>query len=97
MGLLIGAGSGLVMGFASGDDDPNTWFAFSAEEKAMIAGAAFGLAGTVIGLVAVLVIKHDVWSPSASIAPVDIELAPFAGPAGPGYQVGLSLKLNSPP
>ena len=92
-GFLIGAASGLVLGLASGDDQGG-FIAFTAEEKAAMLGAGLGLAGTVIGLVAGLATKHDVWSPGASIAPVDVALIPLVGPAGPGLQMGLSLKLN---
>ena len=52
IGAGIGFGLGMIIGLASGDDRPGTWFALSAGEK----GLALGLAGTVgggfIGLIA---------------------------------------------
>lgn len=47
-GLLIGGGSGALLGFLSGDDDPG-WFSFKAGQKAMMGGLAFGILGTSTG------------------------------------------------
>lgn len=56
IGFLIGAVAGAAIGFADGDDEcsPEGWcfVAFSAEEKAVIAGIGIGGIGGLIGLVA---------------------------------------------
>jgi len=51
MGLLIGAGTGAVIGLASGDDQSG-FFRFSAGEKALMGGIFFGGAGLLVGTVA---------------------------------------------
>lgn len=51
IGLAIGTGVGLLAGFASGDDDPNKWFAFTAAEKAVALGIFCGSVGTFIGFI----------------------------------------------
>ncbi|HEX6309798.1 MAG TPA: hypothetical protein VFZ69_16610 [Longimicrobiales bacterium] len=48
-GFLAGAGAGILIGLASGDDDPRSWFALSAEEKAFMGGVLLGGAGGIIG------------------------------------------------
>lgn len=48
-GAAIGAGSGLILGFASGDDQEG-FLTFSKEEKAIISGIMLGLMGAMIGL-----------------------------------------------
>ncbi len=47
-GLIMGAGFGAVSGIASGDDDPGL-MSFTAEDKALMYGAALGLIGVVMG------------------------------------------------
>lgn len=53
-GILTGALGGLVIGaiigLASGDDTQG-WIRFSAGQKAVMAGAALGVSGTVVGLI----------------------------------------------
>ena len=93
VGLLIGAGSGALLGLASGDDDPRQWFAFSAEEKAVIAGIGLGLTGGLVGLVTGLLRKRDVWS-SALPANVDLNVLPLVREGGAGVHVGLALRFN---
>ncbi len=51
VGALVGGGVGAVIGLASGDDPSGSWFRMSAGEKALIAGAALGAGGIVVGLV----------------------------------------------
>lgn len=48
IGLLMGGGTGALIGFSSGDDPPG-WFSFSAGQKALIGGFALGLIGSGIG------------------------------------------------
>jgi hypothetical protein len=54
LGLAAGAGAGILKGFASGDDPPETFFAFTAEEKAamfaILLGGTAGIVGGVLGL-----------------------------------------------
>jgi hypothetical protein len=45
-GMLIGAGLGMILGFADGDDPPS-WFSFSASDKAIIYGIVFAPVGAV--------------------------------------------------
>ncbi|MCB9259062.1 MAG: hypothetical protein H6612_06850 [Ignavibacteriales bacterium] len=47
-GFLIGAGIGLLLGLASGDDE-GSFIRFSAGQKALMGGVAFGLAGALMG------------------------------------------------
>lgn len=49
-GLLIGAGTGVIIGLLSGDDPPG-WFQATAEEKAFAAGSVLGLGGGLIGAI----------------------------------------------
>ena len=52
--LVLGGicfGVGAILGLAEGDDDPNTWFAWTAGEKALVYGTALLIPGAVIGLV----------------------------------------------
>jgi hypothetical protein len=50
-GLLIGAGVGAVIGFASGDDSKDQWFALTAGEKAFGLGVFGGGLGAITGLI----------------------------------------------
>ncbi len=53
-GALIGAGSGLLIGFISGDDTSG-WIRFSAEQKALMLGTSSGIIGGLIGLITGLI------------------------------------------
>jgi hypothetical protein len=55
-GALVGA----TIGLASGDDE-GTFLAFSAEEKAVLAGVTLGAAGLVVGTVIGLAINTEQW------------------------------------
>ena len=57
-GLLIGGGTGAIIGFASGDDPPGL-FSMSAEDKAGIGAISLGLLGGIIGSVAGLLEGKD--------------------------------------
>jgi hypothetical protein len=54
LGFAGGAVSGIILGFVAGDDPPQQWFAFTAEEKALayglLLGGGSGLVGMVVGL-----------------------------------------------
>ncbi len=49
-GLLIGGAAGALLGFASGDDESDFLLNFTAEEKALIAGASLGITGLILGV-----------------------------------------------
>ena len=48
LGLVIGGGSGAMLGFASGDDKSG-WFSMTAGEKAVVGGLALGVLGALGG------------------------------------------------
>jgi len=50
-GLGIGLATGALLGFISGDDPKEQWFALTAGEKAVAAGLLGGTVGSLIGLV----------------------------------------------
>jgi hypothetical protein len=50
LGLLIGGGTGIVLGLADGDDDPGI-VSFTAGEKAMMGGLFLGGLGGIAGLI----------------------------------------------
>lgn len=95
MGTLVGAGTGAVLGLASGDDPPG-FLAFTAGEKALVLGVFFGATGAVVGLIAGALTRSDVWSPvtAGSPPPVDVSLLPFTGERGTGLRVGVSLVVH---
>ncbi len=49
-GLLISGAAGALLGFASGDDESGFLLNFTAEEKALIAGASLGITGLILGV-----------------------------------------------
>lgn len=51
IGFAAGAGTGAVVGFASGNDEPGGFFNFTAGEKALIVGAALGTVGVILGAI----------------------------------------------
>lgn len=92
VGLLVGAGSGVLVGLASGDDQ-NCFICFTAEEKALVVGAMLGLTGGAVGLILGLVRRQDVWSPTLP-ENVDLSVLPLVREGGTGLHVGLALRLN---
>lgn len=48
LGLLSGGGAGAGLGLLSGDDPPG-WFSFTAGQKVLLGGIAFGSLGAIIG------------------------------------------------
>jgi hypothetical protein len=93
-GMGIGAGSGallgIVLGFASGDDEPCSWVCFSAEEKAAVGGIALGITGGVIGLIAGALTTTDEWR---EVPLVGARPAIRRNRAG-GVDFGLSVSLG---
>ena len=92
VGFLVGATSGVFIGLASGDDQGG-FIAFTAEEKAAMAGVGLGLTGAAVGLIAGLVRRQDVWS-SALPANVDLAVLPLVHEGGAGVHVGLTLRFQ---
>jgi hypothetical protein len=50
-GVLIGGGSGALLGLASGDDPPG-WFSYTASEKAIMGAIVLGVLGMTLGGIA---------------------------------------------
>lgn len=50
LGALFGVSVGVILGLASGNDNPQNFFAFTAKEKATAAGVVLGGVGTLAGL-----------------------------------------------
>ena len=50
-GAAIGGAAGAILGFATGDDEPG-FFSFTAEDKALLGGIAFGALGLIFGGIA---------------------------------------------
>jgi len=48
-GVLIGAATGIVLGLADGDTNPDRFFAFTAGEKTVIGGVFLGATGGAVG------------------------------------------------
>jgi hypothetical protein len=82
-GALVGA----TIGLASGDDEA-TFLAFSAEEKAVIAGVTIGAVGLVIGTVVGLAANPEQWR---SVSLDQITVSPSATGA---LEVGFQYRLN---
>lgn len=59
-GFMIGAFTGALIGFVSGDDKEG-WIRFTAGEKAAITGVSLGLVGTLIGVIAGS--SAEIWIP----------------------------------
>ena len=92
VGMLIGAGSGVVIGLASGDDE-GTFLAFTAEEKALMAGLVLGLAGGAVGLIVGAIDTHDVWSPTLP-ENLDLAVLPLMHEGGAGVHVSFALRVH---
>ena len=65
IGFLVGGVAGFAIGFASGDDPPG-WFSYTAEQKAVMAGAGLGVVGALVGAAIGAVIKTDRWEEISS-------------------------------
>jgi hypothetical protein len=91
VGALVGAGTGVVIGLASGDDE-GTFLAFTAEEKALVMGIGLGAVGGVVGLIVGALDRNDVWS---STLPIDLDVAvlPVLRAGGAGVHLGLALRV----
>lgn len=74
-GAGVGAAVGIVLGLASGSDEPGGWFAMSASDKAIGAGFLLALLGAPIGAIA---------APGAKW----VDVAPRATPTRIGWHAG---------
>ena len=61
VGLLAGAATGAIVGYASGEDPPGTFMRATAEQKAAIGAVVFGGAGAIIGYIVGHFIGGDRW------------------------------------
>lgn len=87
LGALIGGGFGIFLGLASGDDEAG-FIQFSAEEKAALAGVVLGVTGAIVGLLAGLGSRTDVWQPTSRA-----RLHPTVFPTVTGDAFGLRVGL----
>ena len=74
IGFLAGAGFGVMIGLADGDEPPGSIIQLSAAEKAMLAGSLLGVAGAVVGGVVGLASRTETWRP--------VRLADLSGRVG---------------
>ena len=51
LGLCIGAATGAIIGYVSGDDPTDQWFALTASQKAFAVGTFGGIVGALTGLI----------------------------------------------
>jgi len=90
IGGLVGAGIGLVGGYASGDDDPNQFMAMSAGGKAALGAMVLGVAGLAIGSVVGALHVTDQWT---SLPLGDTRAAPNLELGTRGARLGLSISF----
>ena len=65
LGLLGGAVSGAILGFTDGDEPSDSWWPWTAEEKAIIGGIFFGGMGGLTGiLIGAIAGSKDVYRPT---------------------------------
>ena len=87
-GLLVGAVGGVAIGFLSGDDDEQNWFAMTAAEKALVAGFAFGIVGAVFGGFLGAISQAERW------AEVEVPTSELGLRIQPQRHGGLSLAIS---
>ena len=61
LGFAGGAASGILLGFVAGDDPQDNWFAFTAEEKALMYGVLLGVGSGLVGAVVGLASPGEQW------------------------------------
>lgn len=76
-GAVIGAFTGFIVGYASGDDPKQEFLSFSRGDKAAILGAGFGVIGGGIGTIVGFARRSEVWQPVAR--PYTVTIAPQRG------------------
>jgi hypothetical protein len=85
IGLLAAGTIGVVIGYMSGDDPDESFFAFSAEEKAALLGGTMGTVGLTIGAATGLISPADRWERVLPASRVSVMRAPGGG-IGVGVQ-----------
>jgi hypothetical protein len=91
-GFLAGATTGVVIGLASGSERQGSlfgggcWMLCSAGAKAMVAGAALGTAGAVVGLVVGAIVRSEKWK-RVPLDGVRVSIVPRRGGLGLGASV----------
>jgi hypothetical protein len=61
MGFAGGAVFGIILGYVDGDDPPEEWFSYSAEDKALMYGLLLGVGSGAVGMVYGLASPGDQW------------------------------------
>jgi len=88
LGVLIGGGSGIALGFLLGDDPSGCWImCATAREKALLAGGALGVIGGIFGLFAGALTESDAWE-DLSISGVEA-----SGHMGRNGRIGLGFSF----
>ena len=91
-GALIGAGTGIAVGYASGDDhctstaDFGCFITLTAPQKALVGGTALGVVGGVVGLIVGSLTLSDRWvvaSQNSGVVPI----------VDPNRRLGLSVRF----
>jgi hypothetical protein len=87
IGLLAGGATGMVIGFADGDDPQQAFLAMTASEKAVLGGAVVGVLGGLTGLVVGSLVKSDRWH-RTTLDAIHVTARPARGG---GFSLSLSL------
>ncbi|HWZ27473.1 MAG TPA: hypothetical protein VNX15_02870 [Gemmatimonadales bacterium] len=88
VGFLIGAGSGVIGGLASGDDPPTSFVRFSAGDKAALLGVLFGGVGAGFGALVGSGMTDDDWH---EVSPSTVRLSVRVAPGRAGLGVAISF------
>lgn len=96
-GLIIGAATGVALGvtigIASGNDPQGEFLRFSAGDKAVMAGAVLGVAGTVIGAGIGWAVKSERWMPFSLPRNAAFRIAPTTA----GVRFGIAFPVQTTP
>jgi len=90
-GATIGAFTGLVAGYASGNDPKQAFLSMTRADKAGLLGAAFGVIGGGVGTIIGFAHRSEAWQPVAR--PYALMVLPAAG----GVTLGMRLALRRGP
>lgn len=88
IGFLVGAATGVILGFASGDSE-NGWWDWTAEQKAGIGGSVLGTVGALAGAVIGATRVTETWT-RVSLG----SAATGVGPSPNGRGVGLAISVH---
>lgn len=89
IGFLVGAATGVILGFASGDSE-NGWWDWTAEQKAGIGGAVLGSVGAVAGGVIGATRVTERWA-RISLGSAETGVGPL--PTGRGVGLVITVRL----